>query len=149
MSEAEACEAIRRLLHRYAEAIDAADFDAVGALFAHGEIRAPGADRAIRGAEAVAGLYRRANRVHPDGTLRTRHVVSNEIIELAAPGDAAQVRSTYVVYQATPRLPLQPIVAGRYRDRFERAAGAWRFTVREIVVDLVGDVSEHLEIPIP
>jgi len=142
-------EAIRRLLHRYAECIDAADFAAVGELFAEGEIRAAGLERPVRGAEAVRRLYESANRVHPDGTLRTRHVVSNEIVDVDASGGSASARSYYVVYQATPRLPLQPIVAGRYRDRFQCTDGAWRFAERVIEVDLVGDVSEHLRIELP
>ena len=142
-------EAIRRLLHLYAERIDAADFSGVGELFAHGEIRAAGLERPVRGADAVRRHYESANRVHPDGTLRTRHVVSNEIVDVDAARRAATARSYYVVYQATPRLPLQPIVAGRYRDRFERAEGAWRFAERVIEVDLVGDVSEHLRIELP
>jgi hypothetical protein len=54
------------------------------------------------------------------------------------------VRSSYVVFQATAKLPFQPIVGGRYEDRFERVGGAWRFTERLIHVDQVGDVSEHL-----
>jgi 3-phenylpropionate/cinnamic acid dioxygenase small subunit len=146
---AEHVEAIRRLLHRYAECIDAADFAAVGELFAHGEIRAGGLDRPVRGADAVRRLYESANRVHEDGTLRTRHVVSNEIVDVDAAGRAATARSYYVVYQATPRISLQPIVAGRYRDRFERAEGGWRFAERTIEVDLVGDVSDHLRIALP
>jgi hypothetical protein len=48
------------------------------------------------------------------------------------------------VFQQTPTLPLQPIVTGRYRDRFSRVGGAWRFARRHIVVDHVGDVREHL-----
>ena len=46
--------------------------------------------------------------------------------------------------QATPALALQAIVAGRYQDRFDRAAGGWRFRARVIHVDLVGDLREHL-----
>lgn len=146
---AEHVEAIRRLLHRYAECVDAADWDALGALFADAELRAPGLDPPARGADAVRRLYAGANRVHADGTLRTKHLVTNEIIDVDADACGAEARSTYVVLQATPRLALQPIVAGRYRDRLARVDGAWRFAVREIAIDLVGDVSEHLRIPLP
>jgi 3-phenylpropionate/cinnamic acid dioxygenase small subunit len=146
---ADAIEAIRRLLHRYAECVDAADFAALGALFAAGEIRARGLPAPLRGADAVAAFYARANRVHDDGTLRTKHVVSNEIVEIDAGGASARARSLFVVYQATARLPLQAIAAGRYHDRFARDAAGWHFADREILLDLVGDLSEHLRIDLP
>ena len=137
-------DAIRNLLYRYAECIDAADFDGVAALFADGAISAPGMAEPVRGAEAVARLYRSTSRVHEDGTLRTLHLVLNPIVEVEAIVGTATARSRYVVLQATPKLPLQPIIAGRYRDRFERAGGVWHFTFREIQIDLVGDLSQHL-----
>jgi len=39
---------------------------------------------------------------------------------------------------------LQPIVSGRYHDRFERRDGQWRFVQRHVRTDLLGDVSRHL-----
>lgn len=140
----DAAEAIRTLLYRYAECIDAADFAGVGALFAEGEIRAPGMREPARGAEAVRRLYESANRVHEDGTLRTLHAVLNPIVEVDAAGATATCRSRYVVLQATAALPLQPIIAGRYDDRFACAGGVWRFAERRIGIDLVGNLSEHL-----
>jgi 3-phenylpropionate/cinnamic acid dioxygenase small subunit len=137
-------DAIRHLLYRYAECIDAADFDGVGALFSHGAVSAPGMKEPVRGAAAVAQLYRSTARVHDDGTLRTQHLVLNPIVEIDAAAGTATARSRYVVIQATPKLPLQPIIAGRYRDQLERAGGEWRFTLREIAIDLTGDLSEHL-----
>ncbi len=137
-------DAIRNLLYRYAECIDAADFDGVAALFADGAVSAPGMREPARGVASVAQLYRSSSRVHEDGTLRTQHLVLNPIIEVDAAAGTAIARSRYVVLQATPKLPLQPIIAGRYRDRFARVAGVWGFTLREIQIDLVGDLSEHL-----
>ena len=137
-------DAIRNLLYRYAECIDAADFDGVAALFEHGAVAAPGMKEPARGVAAVAHLYRSSSRVHEDGTLRTHHLVLNPIVEIDAAAGTATSRSRYVVLQATPKLPLQPIIAGRYGDRFERAGGGWRFTFREIQIDLVGNLSEHL-----
>jgi 3-phenylpropionate/cinnamic acid dioxygenase small subunit len=146
---ADAVEAIRRLLYRYAECVDAADFAGLGVLFADGAIHAAGMPAPLRGAEAVAAFYAGANRVHADGTLRTKHVVSNEIVEVDPDGATARARSLFVVYQATERLPLQAIAAGRYHDRFACGAGGWRFAEREILLDLAGDLSEHLRIPLP
>jgi hypothetical protein len=56
-------------------------------------------------------------------------------------------RAYFTVLQARPGLPLQPIASGRYRDRFERRDGQWRFAERRVRVDLVGDLSRHLRQP--
>ena len=51
----------------------------------------------------------------------------------------------YCVTQATPELPLQVIVTGRYRDTFHRIDGVWWFDTRIMFVDQVGDMSHHLK----
>jgi 3-phenylpropionate/cinnamic acid dioxygenase small subunit len=136
--------AITTLMYHYAECVDAADFDGIAEIFAHGRITNEGVEAEIVGPEAVRALYANTNRVHPDGTLRTRHLTSNVIVEIDETAGSAQARSAFVVFQQTPELPLQPIVAGRYRDTFERAGSEWRFERRHIIVDQVGDVREHL-----
>jgi 3-phenylpropionate/cinnamic acid dioxygenase small subunit len=141
-SDLEAAEAIRNLLYRYAECIDAADFAGIGALFANGGIIAPGMREPARGADAVRRLYESSNRVHADGSLRTLHVVANPIVEVKP--DGATCRSRYLVLQATDALALQPIIAGRYFDRFARGARGWEFALRRIEIDLVGNLAEHL-----
>ena len=141
----ESYHAITTLLYRYAECIDRADFAGLAALFRDGRILSSSgpAGSGWSGAE-VEAFYARTNRVHADGTLRTRHVNANPIADIDEEAGVATVRSSYVVFQATAKLPLQPIVTGRYEDRFERADGAWRWRERLIHVDQVGDVSEHL-----
>jgi len=47
------------------------------------------------------------------------------------------------VLMQTQSLPLQPIVAGRYHDEFRRAVH-WSFARRHMIVDLVGDLAQHL-----
>ena len=141
----ESHHAITTLMYRYAECIDAADFAGLAALFAHGRIRASsGLAGSGWSGDEVRAFYSRTNRVHEDGTLRTRHVNANPIVDIDEGAGTASVRSTYVVFQATAKLPFQPIVGGRYEDRFERVAGEWRWAERLIHVDQVGDVSEHL-----
>ncbi|MNG30044.1 hypothetical protein D3C84_1155770 [compost metagenome] len=49
------------------------------------------------------------------------------------------------MFQATEQLPLQVIASGRYLDRFARIDGEWCFTAREYRLDLVGDMSRHLQ----
>ena len=41
-------------------------------------------------------------------------------------------------------LPLQPIIAGRYHDTFHCIDGEWWFDTRIMLVDLPGDLSQHL-----
>jgi 3-phenylpropionate/cinnamic acid dioxygenase small subunit len=140
----ESHHAITTLMFRYAECVDGADFAGIAELFAHGRITNEGVEGAIVGADAVRKLYERTNRVHDDGTTRTRHVNANVAVEIDEVGGRASARSVFVVFQQTPKLPLQPIVSGRYRDDFAREGHDWRFDRRHIIVDHIGDVREHL-----
>src|ERR687895_743843 len=107
---------ISDLVFAYAEHIDAGDFEAVADLLAHA-----------------------------DGTPLTKHVTTNLVVDVDEEAGTAAARSYYTVLQAVPgELALQPIVAGRYRDRFERVGDRWRFTGRHMMVDLVGELGHHL-----
>jgi 3-phenylpropionate/cinnamic acid dioxygenase small subunit len=140
---ADNARAIENLLYRYAERIDAGDFEGVGQLFAHGRIEAaPGV--VIEGADRVRKLYEGTTRRYDDGTPRTRHVMTNAIIDVDDAAGTAAARSYYTVYQQTDDVPLQPIVAGRYHDTFHRVDGDWCFDTRTMFVDLKGNLSHHL-----
>lgn len=136
--------AIANLVHTYAEHIDAGDFAAVGALFEHGTITGDAMPAEIRGAAGVQQLYEQWTRRYEDGTPRTQHVTTNLIIEVDDDRATASCRSYFTVLQQTQDLSLQPIVAGRYADQFERVDGVWRFSARHMAVRLAGDVSRHL-----
>ncbi len=141
---------IADLVYAYAERIDDGDFDGVAALLAHAEVTAEGADRSWRGRDEVRSLYESGTRRHEDGTPRTKHVTTNLVVEVDESGGSAAARSYYTVLQAVPgELALQPVIAGRYRDRFERVDGRWRFAARHLVVDLVGDLRSHLRFDLP
>jgi hypothetical protein len=71
-------------------------------------------------------------------------VTTNIAVEVDEAAGTAASRAYFTVLQAVPDLPLQPIAAGRYHDRFERRDGTWRFVERRVLLDLVGDVSRHL-----
>ena len=87
---------------------------------------------------------RRARGAYDDGTPRSKHVITNLLIEVDAERGTGTCRSYFTVFQQTDTLALQPIVAGRYRDEFTRVDHVWRFTRREMIVDLTGDLSQHL-----
>ena len=137
--------AISDLVYRYAELIDAGDFDGMGALLGRADFG--GANTPTMSGANVAGLFAMTTRLFPNheghGTPKTRHLVLNLIVEVADDATAA-ARSTFCVVQATDLVPLQPIIAGRYHDRFARDDDGWYFTERIINVEMVGDVSDHL-----
>lgn len=139
-------EAVRNLLGRYCELIDAGDFDGLGELLAGAVLSDEAGNEIARGREGVVALYTSTTKRHADGTPRTRHLTVNSIIEVDEPAGTATARSAYLVFQATESMPLQPIISGRYHDRFalDPATGTWSFTARTITVDLIGDLSDHL-----
>jgi uncharacterized protein (TIGR02246 family) len=138
---------IEALIFEYARRIDDGDFDGVGELFANGAVTTLDGTVLAEGAEAVTKLYTATTRRYPDGTPRSHHVTTNVVVR--ADGDDATAQSYFTVFQATEGVPLQPIVTGRYEDRFERVDGAWRFARRAMDLRLVGDVSQHLLIALP
>lgn len=136
--------AIANLLHGYAEAMDAGDFEAAAAFFEHASI-----GMAETGAEIdhrqLLSLFRDTVRLYPCGTPRTAHLITNPIIEYDDDAGTATCRSRFTVVQAAPGEPMRPIAGGRYEDSFERVGGAWRFSRRNYAaLDLVGDLSKHL-----
>jgi 3-phenylpropionate/cinnamic acid dioxygenase small subunit len=137
-------EAIRALIYRYSELLDAGDVDGFAKLFEGAELSIEGSDTSVRGSAAVRELMTSSMRFY-DGVPGTRHVNTNTIVTLAADAASAEARTTFTVFQALPDFPLQPIVVGRYLDRLRRDDGGWRFWQRRIAMDLLGDVSRHLK----
>lgn len=137
------CDQLRNLLGRYCEAIDRGDFDAIGALFAHGTIADEHGTPLASGADEVAAFYRRGTRMH-GATPATKHLTVNTVFDVDETNGVATARSSYVVLQRTDALALQPIIAGRYADRFARTDDTWHFVERRFHVDLVGELGDHL-----
>lgn len=145
---------IRNLIHRYAEGIDTGRFEVWEELFEHAEICvaigdnepvviARGGDLAVM----TGGII-----IYDDGTPRTRHVVSNVIIEVDEAGGTATARSYNTTLQHVPGHPIEIIATARYFDSFELAGDAWRFSQRIIRHssidgvnrDFTGDMSRHV-----
>ena len=138
--------AIETLIMTYAERVDLGDFAGVADLFDGATYRsALGDDVTVQdGRDAVLNTFETLVRRYPDGTPRTKHVTTNVMVEVD--GNTATARSYYTVMQQTDVVPLQPIICGRYHDRFAKEGGEWRFTDRLIFSDLVGDLSQHLTV---
>jgi hypothetical protein len=130
---------ILTLMNQYCYAIDSGDFTRFQELFEQAQWIAEGQKP---GKESANNLI-----VYPDGTPRTKHVISNIQIDIHDDGGAASGRSYVTVYQATDDFPLQAIFVGEYFDQFVKEHDRWRFSVREIRHSLIGDMSKHLRVP--
>jgi hypothetical protein len=138
---------VANLMARYTELIDGGDFDGVADLFSRAGVGV--GDSLLTGRDAIRDLYTATTRRYPDGTPGTKHVISNLHLEIDEEAGTAAARSYWTVLQAVAGLPLQPILAGRYHDRFERDGGGWHFTERRYLIDLIGDVSHHMLAGLP
>lgn len=138
---------IQSLIYKYAERIDAGDYPGIGELFKYGKIVTDSADPAVEGADAVKEMYENSTRLYPDGTPKSKHLTTNIIIEIADDDKSAKTRSYFTVLQKTENLSLQPIITGRYHDTFKRVSQDnenWHFVKRMMMVDQIGDLSQHL-----
>ena len=136
--------AVAALLAAYAERIDAGDFEGIGALLRDAIITTEDGAVVATGADEIAAMYRATTRRFAEGTPRTRHVITNLIVEPDPPADRVIASSYFTVFQATDGVALQPIIAGRYRDVVERRDGRWVFVERRMMPTLFGDLSAHL-----
>jgi len=134
--------AIESLIAAYAELVDDGDCKGVGRLLADATFT--GGAGSVTGRDAIEKMLRENVIVYDDGTPRTKHLITNVAIEVDEESGRAMSRSYFTALQALPDLGLQPIVSGRYYDRFERRGGPWRFLERRVRTDLVGDMSRHL-----
>jgi 3-phenylpropionate/cinnamic acid dioxygenase small subunit len=141
-----ATTAVTNLLGQYAECMDSGDFAGAAELFRHAQVKLMG-DTHVD-ADQLLVLWTDTVVRYADGTPRTKHVITNPIVEID--GLEARCRSYYTVFQQLEGFALQPIIAGRYDDRFECVEDTWRWTFRDYsLVDLVGDLSRHLRMEIP
>lgn len=138
---------ICNLLYRYAEAIDEGRLEDAAALFRHARIETGAAGPLD--ADGLLALWRKILVIHPCGTPRTRHLVTNPILDIDDAAGTARVSSCFTVLQATDDFPLQIIASGRYRDRFARIDGEWYLVERDYrQLDFTGDLSRHLRIEV-
>ena len=138
-------ESIEALLFRYAELLDKGDLDGVAALFEHAAWGSGTRTERMRGTEQVRRMYNGVI-LYEDGTPRTKHVITNVVVEHQDGATHATARSYFTVLQLHEGV-LQPVIAGRYHDRFEEVDGTWRYAERIIFPDLQGDLSKHMRGP--
>src|SRR5262249_39259645 len=107
-------------------------------------VRIDGSPVELRGAEAFKEFIVQGVQFY-DGIPSTKHVVTNLIVEIDSARRTATARSYYTALQGRPDFPLQPILAGRFHDRFVRDGDGWHIVERVIYNDLVGDLRFHLK----
>lgn len=147
MLTAEDIQAIKNLIYTYASCVDRADYEALAKMFEKGAIKANRGEEgdALVGSDQIHAHYSGTNKIHESGSPQTHHMVTNVIIDPSQSRSLnVKAGSCYLVLQATPNLPLQPIVAGRYDDVFVCENEIWRYAEKFIYVDLIGNISEHL-----
>jgi hypothetical protein len=120
--------AIENLISSYAFRNDDADIVGIGELFADAVCTLDGVT--ARGRQEVETLARNIIDVGADGRSTTSHEITNIMIEVDEVGGTAIGRAYWTLYQAVSGTPRQPVLAGRYLDRFERRNGQWRFSER-------------------
>ncbi|MEM1432852.1 MAG: nuclear transport factor 2 family protein [Pseudomonadota bacterium] len=144
--------AIEDLMTVYAERVDGGDMEGVGELFARGCVVMPDGSE-LAGAQAVRDGYvasvvlydgngERADYIRHATTPRTRHLVANRAFDFNADLTAADCRCAFLVMQQIGER-YEPIVGGRYLDRFENDGTGWHFVRRQVVIDSAGDTSHH------
>lgn len=124
--------ACTHLTHRFAQYLDARDFDAVVALFSvDGALSRPSApSEIVQGREALLAAYK----ARPAGKV-SRHFITNTVIDVDSPTEAHGV-CYILMYTAPPsdgpgRLQADPVQAvGAYHDRFVLEDGTWKFRER-------------------
>lgn len=139
-------EEIRNLSYRYTFLLDVGDFEAVGQLLAHATLQpimAGVRGEPVRGSGAIKEFYAGQVVTYGNGDPRTRHLITNQLIELDAEGASASSRCYFTVLQRPPKLPYQIVVGGQYHDRFERVDAGWRFVEKAIQVDHLNEIQHH------
>jgi hypothetical protein len=141
MSMSDSVQEITAMIYRYCELVDSGDFASFARLFEHGVWH-----KASPGVEGVRSYLDEHVLLH-DGLPCTTHVTTNLVIDVDDEDQQATASSYVTVFQALPDFPLQPIFSGRYKDRFERVGGVWRWRERQVIGDLLGDTSRHTRTP--
>jgi ketosteroid isomerase-like protein len=120
--------AIENLISSYAFLNDDADISGIGELFAEAVCTLD--ETTARGREEVETLARNIIDVREDGRSTTTHEITNIMIEVDEVAGTAVGHAYWTLYQTVSGTPRQPVLSGRYLDRFERRDGQWRFAER-------------------
>ncbi|MCU1396014.1 MAG: aromatic-ring-hydroxylating dioxygenase [Ilumatobacteraceae bacterium] len=140
----DAREGIERLLMAYCWGIDTGDFESTSALFGTEGLYGLVGSGAARGAGQVLANFKASVRTY-DGVPRTRHVITNIVIDVDDGGVTGSSRCYVQVMHQPPGEEIRPIVVGTYLDRLHQVDGQWQFAERRMHLELVGNLTSHLQ----
>tara|TARA_B110000438_G_scaffold295696_1_gene339129 strand:+ start:179 stop:625 length:447 start_codon:yes stop_codon:yes gene_type:complete len=139
---------ILNLLYLYAELIDEGRLEDCAALFNQARVVLDPKSEPpfIVDGRGLLEVWNSIIKLDEDGKPKTRHLVSNPILEIDEKAGTASARSVYSVSQLKKNQKLETIISGRYEDNFKRTSGTWQFSERTYFIDLIDDISEHFNL---
>ena len=105
-------DTITRMIYRYCELFDSADFDGFAKQFEHGSLngREIGSASLRQWIDDHIVLY--------DGSPRTKHLTTNLVVDVDESSGTATARSYVTLVQSVPGRELAVIGSADYHDRF-------------------------------
>ena len=134
LEELSAREEIREALVRYTRGVDRNDLDLVRSIF-HEDAFVQFPESLHQG--SLDGFINFARNEFPRFQ-RTRHAITNIVIDFDGPKTAYVDTYLHADHQGTPEHHWKTRVIelwGRYLDRFEERDGVWKIARRELVID--------------
>jgi uncharacterized protein (TIGR02246 family) len=122
-------KAIREVVIRYGEYLDARDYASYASLFASDGVWTGGFGSA-KGPAAIQEMLEKNLGKPEEGFVNKSnfHLVTTVVAEVV--GDTAKVRSRYMFFTASPENRPAAALAGRYVDDFVRENGQWKIKAR-------------------
>jgi 3-phenylpropionate/cinnamic acid dioxygenase small subunit len=122
-------QAIREVVIRYGECLDARDYAGYSALFAKEGVWTGGFGSATGPAAIQQMLEKNLGKPEPGFINKSNfHLMTTVVVHVD--GDTAKVRSRYMFFSASPENKPVPALAGRYVDEFVREDGEWKIKKR-------------------
>lgn len=122
-------KAIREVIIRYGEYLDARDYAAYASLFASDGVWTGGFGSAT-GPAAIQEMLEKNLGKPEEGFINKSNFHLNTTVVVDVQGDTAKARSRYLFFTASPDNRPVVALAGRYVDEFVRENGEWKIKKR-------------------
>ena len=122
-------KAIREIIVRYGEYLDARDYAAYASLFASDGVWTGGFG-SFTGPAAIQEMLEKNLGKPEEGFINKSNFHLNTTVVVEVDGDTAKARSRYMFFTASPDNRPAAALAGRYFDDFVRENGQWKIKSR-------------------